>query len=63
MIDRSDLGEGTTLARLDAFGAGTLEILDFALTPTTQGERAAMTRMAFAVQLSWPSEWLGADRR
>ena len=40
-----------------AEGQGTLEMVDFSLSPPEPGERARMTALVFDARLSWPSEW------
>ena len=40
--------------RVQRFGQGRLEILDYDLTPPSPGEKASMTRLLWKVCLSWP---------
>ena len=50
-------GSNTTeedVARVEAFGRGTLTILDYELSPPAPGERARFVRMKFVVCLTWP---------
>ncbi len=50
-------GSNTTeedVARAEAFGRGTLTILDYELSPPARGERARFLRMTFTVCLTWP---------
>jgi len=50
-------GSNTTaedVAKVEAYGKGTLTILDYQLTPPQRGERAHFERMKFAVCLTWP---------
>jgi hypothetical protein len=52
-------GSNTTeedVARVEAFGQGTLTILDYELSPPAPGEQARFERMKFAVCLSWPKK-------
>ena len=52
-------GSNTTeeeVARVEAFGQGTLTILDYDLSPPAPGERARFERLKFVVCLSWPKK-------
>jgi hypothetical protein len=41
------------IERVGRFGVGTVELLDFDLTPCAEGERAAFSRLRFRVRMTW----------
>jgi hypothetical protein len=50
-------GSNTTeedVAKVEAYGRGTLAILDYELSPPEPGERARFERMKFTICLTWP---------